>query len=327
MEDSFQKLYIEFLNGKISPDRFEEFKKQLNNLPDAELAKSMEEYWLSREDHPALDAVRKQRIREKLYTQTRPAKKQLSVRWYRVAIAAAVAVLFTVAVWNLAKMNTSPMQEPFLAEVTGNSKVELTLPDKSSVKLNSESSLSYMYENGKRVTKLVGEAYFQVVKDKEHPFVVQVGDLNIEVLGTSFNVCSYNDSDVIETSLIEGSVRLYDSANPKETYMLKPSQKAIYSKNDRKISLQDTDNVKEIAWLQNHLIFESEKLGVVFHRIERWYGVKITLMCPEIANDLISGSFKNEQLHYVMEALKMQYGFDYRITGNNILIDKADKLK
>ena len=172
-----------------------------------------------------------------------------------------------------------------------------------------------------------GEGYFQVSKDRKHPFVVQVGNLNIEVLGTCFNVYSYEENDFVETSLIEGSVRLYDSKSPSESFILKPSQKAIYSKNNGKISFHNTDNVKEIAWTQNHLVFESEKLGSVFQKIERWYGVHIDLLCPEIANDQISGSFKDEQLPYVMEALKFQYGFNYKIIGNNVTINKPNQSK
>ena len=156
---------------------------------------------------------------------------------------------------------------------------------------------------------------------------MQVGNLNIEVLGTCFNVYSYEENDFVETSLIEGSVRLYDSKSPSESFILKPSQKAIYSKNSGKISCHNTDNIKETAWTQNHLVFESEKLGSVFQKIERWYGVHIDLLCPEIANDQISGSFKDEQLPYVMEALKFQYGFNYEITGNNVTINKSNQLK
>ena len=73
------------------------------------------------------------------------------------------------------------------------------------------------------------------------------------------------------------------------------------------------------------MVFESEQLEDVFHRIERWYGVEIQLFCPEIANDRISGSFKSEQLPYVMEALKIQYGFEYEIEGNIVTVNKNHK--
>lgn len=324
MTDLFNRLYTQFLNGNTDPEKFKDFKQSLNQLSDEELSQKMENYWEQQDNFPMMDMQHKQAIRKKLHEQITSRKKKTFIRWYQVAAAIAIIVLLSVTGWNIAVMQNRETTAPFLAEVPSGNKVQLTLPDKSSVKLNSESSLSYTYENGKRVVKLTGEGYFHVSKDKEHPFVVQVGDLNIEVVGTSFNVRSYNDNDWIETSLLEGSVRLYDSKYPNETLLLKPNQKALYTPNG-KISLYNTDNIKETAWIHDHLVFESEKLSAVFHKIERWYGVKIELLCPEIANDRISGSFKNEQLPYVMEALKIQYGFDYEITGNNITINKSNQ--
>lgn len=324
MTDLFNKLYSQFLNGKTDLKAFKDFKESLNHLPDSSLSGRMEAHWNENNDYPAMDASRKQKIRRTLREQINPQKYR-SVRWRRLSVAVAVAAVLSVFIWNITLLYERQIPEfPFLAEAPVGNKVVLTLPDKSTVKLNSESSLSYTYVKGKRVACLEGEAYFHVSKDREHPFVVQVGDLNIEVLGTSFNVCSYKECDEIETSLVEGSIRLFDSNNPLESFLLKPSQKAIYSKNNRKISFHHTDNVKETAWTQNHLVFESEKLSSVLHKIERWYGVEVELLCPEIANDRISGSFKNEQLPYVMEALKMQYGFSYEITGNNVTINKSN---
>lgn len=326
MTDLFNKLYTQFLEGKTDRRSFKDFKECLNELPDEELAGSMETCWLENDYFPPMNIQHKEDIRNKIRKQINPRKKKPAIIWYRVAAAIAIITLLSVTAWNIAVMNNQETSAPFLAEVPSGNKVQLTLPDKSSVKLNSESSLAYAYQKGKRMVQLSGEAFFHVSKDKEHPFVVQVGDLNIEVLGTSFNVRSYNDSDLIETSLVEGSIRLYDSKYPTEAFILKPNQKAIYSGN-RQISVYDTDNIKETAWIHNHLVFESEKLSTVFHKIERWYGVKIDLQYPEIANDRITGSFRNEQLPYVMEALKMQYGFDYDIAGNNIIIKKSNNQK
>ena len=289
----------------------------MNHLSDQELAERMEAFWDENTVYPSMEVGRKREIHRRLRLQIHPPK--ISIRWSRIVVAAAVIAVLSVTAWNFSLLHElQNANSSFLAEVPAGDKVQLTLPDKSSVKLNSESSLSYAYVNGKRVARLKGEGYFQVSKDRKHPFVVQVGNLNIEVLGTCFNVYSYEENDFVETSLIEGSVRLYDSKSPSESFILKPSQKAIYSKNNGKISFHNTDNVKETAWTQNHLVFQ---------KIERWYGVHIDLLCPEIANDQISGSFKDEQLSYVMEALKFQYGFNYEITGNNVTINKSNQLK
>lgn len=300
MTDLFDKLYSQFLSGKTNRKDFEGFKESLNHLSDQELAERMEAFWDENTVYPSMEVGRKREIHRRLRLQIHPPK--ISIRWSRIVVAAAVIAVLSVTAWNFSLLHElQNANSSFLAEVPAGDKVQLTLPDKSSVKLNSESSLSYAYVNGKRVARLKGEGYFQVSKDRKHPFVVQVGNLNIEVLGTCLS--------------------------PSESFILKPSQKAIYSKNNGKISFHNTDNVKETAWTQNHLVFESEKLGSVFQKIERWYGVHIDLLCPEIANDQISGSFKDEQLPYVMEALKFQYGFNYEITGNNVTINKSNQLK
>ena len=317
MTDLFDKLYSQFLSGKTNRKDFEGFKESLNHLSDQELAERMEAFWDENTVYPSMEVGRKREIHRRLRLQIHPPK--ISIRWSRIVVAAAVIAVLSVTAWNFSLLHElQNANSSFLAEVPAGDKVQLTLPDKSSVKLNSESSLSYAYVNGKRVARLKGEGYFQVSKDRKHPFVVQVGNLNIEVLGTCFNVYSYEENDFVETSLIEGSVRLYDSKSPSESFILKPSQKAIYSKNNGKISFHNTDNVKETAWTQNHLVFESEKLGSVFQKIERWYGVHIQLICTEMAD---------EQLPYVMEALKFQYGFNYEITGNNVTINKSNQLK
>lgn len=323
MTNLFDKLYPQFLSGIMNIKDFQKFKQSLNKTSDIVFSKEMENYWEKHDNYPKMDTKKKQLIRENILKQIPNHKKQISPIWYRTAVAAVITVILSLSVWNILISDKETNTTPFLAEVPAGNKVKLTLPDKSIVNLNSESFLSYTFQEGKRITELTGEAYFQVEKDKNHPFIIQVGNLNIEVLGTSFNVCSYPDEDIIETTLIEGSIRLYDSEKPAESFILKPDQKAIYSKNNRNIHFVNTDNKKETAWTRNHFVFESEKLSTVLLRIERWYGVKIELLCPEIGNDRISGSFKNEQLPYIMEALKIQYGFQYEITGKNIIIKKS----
>lgn len=260
MTDLFDKLYSQFLSGKTNRKDFEGFKESLNHLSDQELAERMEAFWDENTVYPSMEVGRKREIHRRLRLQIHPPK--ISIRWSRIVVAAAVIAVLSVTAWNFSLLHElQNANSSFLAEVPAGDKVQLTLPDKSSVKLNSESSLSYAYVNGKRVARLKGEGYFQVSKDRKHPFVVQVGNLNIEVLGTCFNVYSYEENDFVETSLIEGSVRLYDSKSPSESFILKPSQKATYRKIMGKCSFHNTDNVKETAWTQNHLVFESVKVG------------------------------------------------------------------
>ena len=187
MTDLFNKLYSQFLSGKTNWKDFEGFKESLNHLSDQELSERMEAFWNENTVYPPMEAGRKREIHQRLRLQIHPSK--ISICWSRIVAAAVVVVVLSVMAWNFSLLHElQNANSSFLAEVPAGDKVQLTLPDKSSVKLNSESSLSYAYVNGKRVACLKGEGYFQVSKDRKHPFVVQVGNLNIEVLGTCFNV-------------------------------------------------------------------------------------------------------------------------------------------
>lgn len=222
MTELFDRLYSQFLRGKINRQEFRSFKESLNHLSDQELSERMESFWNEHTVYPSLEVGRKQEIQRRLRSQINPSKT--SIRWSRIVAAVAVVAVLSVTAWNFSLLHELQNgNASFLAEVPAGDRVQLTLPDKSSVKLNSESSLSYAYVGGKRIARLEGEGYFQVSKDTRHPFVVQVGSLNIEVLGTCFNVCSYKENDFVETSLIEGSVRLYDSKSPSESIILKLS--------------------------------------------------------------------------------------------------------
>ncbi len=130
---------------------------------------------------------------------------------------------------------------------------------------------------------------------------------------------AYDNENEITSSLIEGSVKLTDNVL-KKSYYLKPSQKAVYSKSTREIQIIPTTNDDETAWLEGKLIFNSERLCDVIEKMERWYDVNIDLQYPEIREDRISGSFKNGQVYFVLEALRMQYKFNYTIKDNHTII-------
>lgn len=324
MRNFFTSIYSHFLFRKITTSEFLEMKDYVNKMSDKELSDSMEKVWMENLSIPSMKKAPKARIKSILsFNIERDLKRKKQVNRYKYTAAASLAALIVTSIsfW-LISTNQMAHLRPFEAQVSRGDKVDLTLPDNSKVKLNSESFLRYDLSNRKiRDVKLSGEAFFEVEKDKNKPFIVDLGDISIEVLGTTFNISSYEEDNIIETSLIEGSIRL-KGMHFSSYYYLKPSEKAIYNKKDKSIQIIKTDNEYETAWTENQLIFSSEPLSNVIHKIERWYGVDIDLRYKDIASDIISGSFKNEPLSYVMEALKMQYKFSYTINGNKIIISK-----
>lgn len=320
MNNFFNSLYSRFLFRKLNLDEFRELKHNLNKTSDDELKEMMGTAWEENHSLPLMNQRAKTQVKGNLsfYIQSE-MKRTRQLFWLKRVVAASLLLVVSLGVWQMS-VSGLPEQKPFFVEVKSGDKAQLVLPDGSAVKLNSASSLTYDFsDRSVRKVSLTGEAFFEVSKDKSKPFIVQVGELNIEVLGTSFNVSSYGEGNLIETSLLEGSIKL-SGENLAHDYVLHPSEKAIYNRETKTIRIEPTDNGDETAWMQNRLVFDSEPLVSVIDKIERWYGVTIDLQCPEIAQDKISGSFSGEQLMYVMEALKMQYNVDYSINGNDVTI-------
>ncbi|MFC3196463.1 FecR family protein [Parapedobacter deserti] len=158
----------------------------------------------------------------------------------------------------------------------------IVLPDGSKVWLNAASSLTYPvpFSDEERRVTMTGEAYFEIVKwsgpdgKKSVPFIVDIDKQRVEVLGTKFNINAYEDETAIETSLIEGSVRVTSSINNKAV-MLSPGQKSVL---DEALVVETADIQKQLAWTTGRFIFKEEFLGNVMRQISRWYDIDI--VCP-----------------------------------------------
>ncbi|MRG45039.1 DUF4974 domain-containing protein [Chitinophaga sp. SYP-B3965] len=145
----------------------------------------------------------------------------------------------------------------------------LTLSDGTQVWLNAASAIRYptAFKGEKRTVELRGEAYFEVAKDKTLPFIVKVrGGRKVEVLGTRFNVNSYEDEPFINTTLLEGSVKV-------ENLVLKPGQQALINTSIKLIENADTE--KAIAWKNGLFNFENASLEEVMRQLARWYDIEV----------------------------------------------------
>lgn len=139
-------------------------------------------------------------------------------------------------------------------------KKEVRLPDGTVVTLNSGSSLSYpeQFKNDTREIALVGEAFFDVHRDTLKPFIIETGKLRTRVLGTSFNINAFQDSDSIRVSVVEGKVMVYDSMEVKE--ILQPNQQLKYNKRDKGYRTARYDSSMDRAWSSNVIYFNGTSL-------------------------------------------------------------------
>jgi transmembrane sensor len=150
---------------------------------------------------------------------------------------------------------------------------QIVLPDGSKVWLNSSSSIKFpaVFDKNERKVAVTGEVYFEVVKDKSSPFRVSLGDTEIEVLGTSFNVMAYQDESAFKTTLVEGSVSL---TNKYANMLLKPGQQASIGLTGKMIRTEaDIDEVT--AWKQGLFHFQDSSIQEVMKKAARWYDIEV----------------------------------------------------
>lgn len=243
------------------------------------------------------------------------------IKLLRIAGSVAASILICLASWYTYDYIQSGTIQTIstLAEIR-----DITLPDQSVVTLNRYSTLSFpsRFRGAKREVRLTGEAYFDVEKDTKHPFIVKAESVNVQVLGTQFNVEAYPEDPEIKTTLIEGSVAV---SIPEENrrIVLSPNESAIYNRLQK--SLQHEINPKssnDIVWRNGHFLFDYLPLQEITRQLSHAFNIKIEITDPELRNYHIRANFTNgESLEEMLELLKEAGNFNYTITNNTIIIN------
>ncbi|MCX2454314.1 FecR domain-containing protein [Pedobacter sp. PLR] len=192
----------------------------------------------------------------------------------------------------------------------------VTLPDGSKVVLNAMSELKYpvSFTEKDRKVELKGEGYFEVVKDASHPFKIRLNESEIEVLGTHFNVSSYDQT--AKTTLLEGSVKV---SNGKKSNILVPGKQALANKEDINISKGDTE--KAVAWVKGDFYFNNDALEPALIEISRWYDLKLVYK-KTAPNIHISGHIsRRAKLSEVLVMLKDVSNLSFSIENKNLIIN------
>lgn len=210
--------------------------------------------------------------------------------------------------------------------VPNGKRFDIFLSDNTHIFLNAGSSLKYpvkFIKGQKREVFLNGEAFFEVAKDASHPFVVNVNDLKVRVLGTKFNVCAYIENLTTKTVLVEGSVSLYqeDTYIPEKATFLTPGYLASVNRNDKSISLQKVDVSIYTSWIKGTILFKHEPFNNILKILERQYNVVITNNNKELNEELFTASFDNVSLEYILQTFQRNYDIEYTFKNNNVIIN------
>jgi len=203
---------------------------------------------------------------------------------------------------------------------------QLQLSDGTLAHLNAGSSIKYpvFFIAGRdREIQITGEAYLEVARDTAHPFIVNANDLNIQVLGTQFNVSAYPEDDATEVVLVEGSVSLYTQtkgdATDKNT-VLQPGFKGSFDKNSKNIETSEVITSIYTSWINGKLVFRNMTLKNIMKKLERHYDVTIVNNNTVLMSEEFNANFGDEPIEKVLEELNNNYGIEYKFLDDSIII-------
>lgn len=201
---------------------------------------------------------------------------------------------------------------------------EVLLPDGSKVWLNSDSKITYpaKFSGGIREVEFSGEGYFDVVKDSLCPMVVKCSkNFRVFVYGTKFNIKSYDNDDIAQATLYNGSIKLVESVGTENVVTeMKPNESIIIRDNTAHVNVNILEPEKLSAWKEGNLIFESTPLKEVAKILERWHGVTVTISNKKIENLPITARFRSESIFQIMDLLNFSMDLNYEINDNNVII-------
>ena len=203
-------------------------------------------------------------------------------------------------------------------------KFQIELSDGTLVHLNSGSSLRYpvnFLSGGPRQVFLSGEAYFDVAKSESDPFIVNIDELDVKVLGTQFNVSAYGEDEFIDVVLVEGAVGLRKKDQLQaDVVKLSPGQKGSYKQVSESIIVNEVDTSLYISWMQGHLVFRDLTFNNILKKLERHYNVEIINFNEVLGNEVFNARFDSVAIEEVLGYFNDIHSIDFRIEENKVII-------
>lgn len=244
------------------------------------------------------------------------------LQYMRYAAAVLLGVGISLSMSYLANQESASTVGNYKLVTSKGEKSYLRLPDGTKVWLNSCTTLEYAenYGHSNRNIYLDGEAYFEVAKNKDLPFVVKANGVDVKALGTAFNVSAYMEDARLITTLFNGKVAVQPTLTKQEV-LLEPNQVAVYDKSRNRIEVVPYDKKQFAQWRGGFLSFEMMHLQDITKLLERNYNVVFRYENQGIKNLKFSGSFRNnEDLSEILDVIKTNTGIRYQILKDTIVI-------
>jgi transmembrane sensor len=353
LQDRFALLVTKKMLGDLTTAETQELDVMLQQADHAAQYRALQRFWNQQEKdakpdvEKALQKVWSQITPEAQYA---PKEEQATkvVPFWKKPLAAVLALLLTVlaiaiylATTNKTEFAKTNPKNNDNNELPANGEIEkqnakgtrslITLADGSKVWLNADSKLQYpnTFKGNTREVTLVGEAFFDIAKNKQKPFIIHLQAGTVRVLGTSFNIKAYEGSKWVETSVLTGKVAFIPAVSKNnqntDTTFLTPNMKAVYEPGSGELKTASTIGEEDKAWTEGKMIFRSMKLEEIGKSLERNFGKEVVFNNDELMNYTLTGSFENNTLEEILYYLSRTKPFTYRITETQIVISSLEQ--
>ncbi len=251
---------------------------------------------------------------------------------YIPLLAAVILVLLLPFIYKIIKTSFSTQLTPKLVEVLVDKgeKKRVTLADGTRVLLDSGSIFKYPqnFYGKNRSVFLSGEAYFKVTPGKERPFIVDANHAEIKVLGTTFNVRAWHQSQEVAVAVAEGNVSLRSKrANKKKAVLISRGQISRLPKNGVPTKPREVDINKHLCWIDRNIAFDNTPLKEILDQLERWYNVQFIFDEKISVSDYITVHTQSKKIEEIVELIAYIYGLNYKMEGHKIYLYLDDDYK
>lgn len=320
-----RELLHKYFHGKLTKKELTDFRSVVNEMSDEMFKKELDFIWNNENDVIPMDTLTKNNILQSVHNIIN--HKAIVVKrvfnWWKIA----AIIMLPILLINISLLFMDNKEE-YVANVQEytvlsgkGQKNQILLPDGTHIWLNSESEISYTsdFNQSNRSIKLKGEAFFDVKKNEYLPFNVEVDSINIQVLGTAFNVSAYADDPNIKVSLERGKVevRMHDDNSFLAT--LNPNEQATIDKKSIVTTITDCEAYTESIWRQNVLKINNIYTDEMIKKLERWYGVHINVQNMPVSKRY-GLTIKEESLREMLELINSITPIIYRIEGEEVTI-------
>lgn len=312
------QLFAKYLQGKASKDEIETLDTLLRN--DRKIHYFFENA-LETAD-PTLDEATTARIYGHIHSAIPSAKKRVVLQpfWRKamqwVAIFA-LPLLSALAVYYLTRDSVHEYGNPITITAANGEKAEITLADGSRVWLNSGSSLTYdsHFNHKERGVFLNGEAYFEVTKDEKRPFIVKTHEMDVQALGTAFNVSAYDTESAVSSVLIEGRIKVTASGQER---VLTENERATFDKNSHRLVTDKVYASDFVEWKNGNIYFDNQSFEEIARTLTRVFNVEIRFASEQLRPIRFSGTLGSSSIRNALDILSLTSAMRYEMNGTTI---------